>query len=242
MDEEGTKYDYSCTMQKVAFNNGKVVSASGEMPLLKNEIIADYRENNTENIKKTDAKTNIKLEATSSEISANTELEVTEITTGETFEKIKDILENVNNFKVYDITLKENNEKIQPKGKVKISIPIPEGFNASSLAIYRLEENGSKTEYKVTVANNYAMFETEHFSTYILGEKSKQSTEQATTENNTANNTNEDTESNIVVNDTKLPKTGEEINNFAKWLSIAIVLGIIWIMSMLLIEREKRKI
>ena len=41
--------------------------------------------------------------------------------------------------------------------------------------------------------------------------------------------------------DNKLPQTGEETNVFAKWLSIVILLGIVWLMSMLLIDREKKK-
>ena len=48
-------------------------------------------------------------------------------------------------------------------------------------------------------------------------------------------------EVNTIKNDTRLPKTGEENNVFAKWLSIAIFLGIFWIVSMLLIDRKKKK-
>ena len=41
--------------------------------------------------------------------------------------------------------------------------------------------------------------------------------------------------------DDELPKTGEETNRFAVWLSTAVVLGIVWLGSMLLIDREKKK-
>ena len=220
-DEEGTKYDYSCTMQKVVFKNGKVISVSGELSSLKNEIIADY----SETIKKTDTKTNIKLEATNSTISTNTEMNITEIISGEKFDKIKNNLPQIKSFKVYDIVLSENNEEIQPNGNVKISIPIPEGVNTSKLVVYRIEEDSTKTEYKVTVENGYATFETDHFSTYVLGEKSDE------TQENVKYTTTE-----------KLPQTGEENNILAKWLTIIIILGILWISSMLLIEYENKKI
>lgn len=50
-------------------------------------------------------------------------------------------------------------------------------------------------------------------------------------------------EVNTKTNDTtKLPKTGEENSTFANWLSIVIILGIFWLLSMLLIDREKKKI
>lgn len=76
-------------------------------------------------------------------------------------------------------------------------------------------------------------------------------------DNNNNNNNATDTGSNLentnhssidelggtstIKNDTRLPKTGEENNVFAKWLSIVVVLGIFWILSMLLIDREKKK-
>lgn len=65
------------------------------------------------------------------------------------------------------------------------------------------------------------------------------------TDNSTDNNTNNNVENNVsnnAENVTKLPQTGEETNEFTKWLSIAIFLGVFWLMSMLLIDYEKKKI
>lgn len=216
-DPEAKVYD-SYTVQKVVIQNGKVISATGEFPW---DIIADLGESNNENndktITKTDNKTNIKLEASSGMIPDNTIMNIIEINSGETFNKIKNILSEIKNFKVFDITLKVNDTNIQPNGKVKISIPIPAGFDASRLIVYRVDENNTKTEYQVTVTNGYATFVTDHFSTYVLGEKLKDN------------------------NDAKLPQTGEETNAFARWLSITIILGIFWLVSMIFIDREKKK-
>lgn len=63
-------------------------------------------------------------------------------------------------------------------------------------------------------------------------------------ENNTQQNEETDKEelpNDTIENDTKLPQTGEENNAFVKWLSIAIPLGIFWLIAMLLIDREKKK-
>lgn len=65
------------------------------------------------------------------------------------------------------------------------------------------------------------------------------------TDNNKENNaSNNDTENNIENNSeniTKLPQTGEETNGVVEWLSRVILLGIFWLVSMLLIDREKKK-
>lgn len=226
-------------MRKIVIQNGKVVSATGELPY---DVIADFSESNDddngesnkESITKTDSKTNIKLEATSGMIPDNATMNIVEISSGEDFEKIKNVLDGIKNFKAYDITLKSDDTNIKPQGKVKISIPIPVGFDTSNLIVYGIEKDGTKTEYQVKVADGYATFETDTFSTYVLGEKVSNETQ-----NNGNSNTGETTTEN---NDTKLPQTGEETNTFATGLSIAIIAGIFWLVSMLLIDREKKKI
>ena len=233
IDETGSKKDYSYTMQKVIIENGKVVSTTGELrglPIIAN-LSDGSNENNDKVITKTDIKTNIKLEADKGIITDDTIMEITEISSGTTFDKIKNSLEEIKNFKAFDITLKSNNTNIQPKGNVKISIPVPVGFDASRLLIYRFEEDGTKIEYQVKVANGYATFETDHFSTYVLGEKTEVSNEN---QNKTGENVGE-------TNNTKLPQTGEGTNTFVTWLSIVILVGIFWLGSMLLIDREKKK-
>ena len=230
---------YSCTRQRVIIEKEKVVTVSGSkgMGNLISDLAIENNQAETEKIIiKTDSKTRIKLEAQKDIIPDDAIIDVIEIASGETFNKIKGTLVEFKNFKAFDITLKSNNAYIQPTGKVKVSVPIPAGFDSSKLVVYRLDENNTKTEYQVTVVNGYATFETDHFSTYVLGETAELS-------NETQNKTDE----NVIVtntekNDTKLPQTGEETNVFAKWLSIAIALGVFWIFSMLLIEREKKKI
>lgn len=224
----------SCTMKKVVVENKKVVLTSGKIrnfeviATLGNKINTD---DNVQTIVKEDSNTNIKLEASSGVLPDNTTMNITEITSGETFEKIKNNLTKINNFKAFDITLKANDKNIQPNGKVKISIPIPASFDDSKLTVYRLDENNTKTEYQVAAVNGYATFETDHFSTYVLGEKTEISDENQ-------DNANENIEG---TNNTKLPQTGEETNAFTEWLSVAIPLSIFWLVSMLLIDREKKK-
>lgn len=117
-----------------------------------------------------DKETNVKLEANSNVVPSDTVLEVKPI---QEISDIKTILSDVNNFVAYDITLKSKGVEIQPNGKVKIMIPVPNNFDTNNLVVYRV--NGKdKVKYNVTIQtiNNikYAVFETDHFSTYVLGE------------------------------------------------------------------------
>ena len=119
-----------------------------------------------------DKTTNIKLEADTTVVPEDTKIVVNRIENGSTYETAEKTLKDiVSKMYVYDITLKSNNAEIQPNGKVKISIPIPEDYNKANLVVYRIDENGTKTEYTVKVLDNYAVFETDHFSTYVLAEK-----------------------------------------------------------------------
>lgn len=122
--------------------------------------------------------------------------------------------------------------------------------------IYGVDETGSKNDYsytmqKVIIENGKVVSVSGELQGIPiianLGEDN----------NNDNNNNATDTGSNLentnhssidelggtstIKNDTRLPKTGEENNVFAKWLSLVVVLGIFWILSMLLIDREKKK-
>lgn len=141
------------------------------------ESLIIVRKNNN-SINLTDSTTDIKLETSEGVIPSNTVLEVASITEGTTYNTVKTALANISKFKIFDITLKSNGVAIQPNGKVKISIPVPTEFDKSKLVVYRVEDNGDKTEYAVTVNGDVATFETDHFSTYVLAEKEvTQSTE-----------------------------------------------------------------
>ena len=120
-----------------------------------------------------DKQTGIKLEGTTEILPNNTEMFVENLNK----ENIKFEDKNRNEFKAYDITLKAEDSKIQPKKEVKINIPIPDNFDTKNLVVYRIE-NDRKIEYNVNVLTidnkKYATFKTDHFSTYILAGNEKE--------------------------------------------------------------------
>lgn len=130
-----------------------------------------------EKITKVDSTTGIGFEAEVAKVPANTVISVEKVTSGENFNKINIILgDNVNEMAAYNISLLSNGVKIQPKGNIKVYLPIPSGFDISNLTVYYINtETGAKESFDVTIETiegiKYAVFETNHFSTYILAEK-----------------------------------------------------------------------
>ena len=152
-----------------------------------------------------DTVTNIKLETTKDIVPEGTQLIVNKVTAGNEYVLVENSLKDtVSKIVVYDISLQSNGVDIQPNGKVKISIPIPKDYNKANLVVYRIDENGTKTEYAVKILDNYAVFETDHFSTYVLAEK-------ANIEDNTQTETPQEEEKQDTTNEhikDETPKTG----------------------------------
>ena len=119
----------------------------------------------------------IKLETNTSVVPVNTTLISKKVEDEKTLKTVKESLKEISNkYVTFDISLINDNKKIQPNGKVKISIPIPSDYDTSKLVVYRIESNGEKVEYNVTVNGNMATFETDHFSTYVLAERTTEDT------------------------------------------------------------------
>lgn len=154
----------------------------------------------------TDSTSNVKLDTTTAIVPEDTSLKVEVVTEGEKFDKIKGIL-GTDKLSIFSITLMSNDAAVQPKGNVKLSLPIPDNFNKDNLIAYRIDEDGTKTDYSVKVEGNYAVIETNHFSDYVLTEK--------------ADSTNESSDSNANL-DTE-PKTG--IDNPVQFVLTVLVVA-----------------
>ncbi|MBQ3135871.1 MAG: leucine-rich repeat domain-containing protein [Clostridia bacterium] len=72
----------------------------------------------------------------------------------------------------YDISFVLNGEKVQPNGNVTVKIPIPTDFSAENCVIYYVDVNGNKTLIPSRYEDGYIVFETDHFSEYVLVDES----------------------------------------------------------------------
>lgn len=72
------------------------------------------------------------------------------------------------NLLVYDITLKNGDETVQPDKTVDVDIPLLEGSSEDGVGIYRLEADGSTTDMNPENVDGKLSFKTEHFSVYCV--------------------------------------------------------------------------
>lgn len=106
-----------------------------------------------------------------SEFSKDTILDAYVVTDAEELDTIPDsVTSNIENYSVYNITLRESGAEVQPGEEIEIRIPIPENVNPDKCVIYRLEDNGTLTLLPSTIENGYIVFTTTHLSYYIVGE------------------------------------------------------------------------
>ena len=72
----------------------------------------------------------------------------------------------------YDISFVVDGEKVQPNGMVTIKIPLPDGYNVNSIKVFYVDDNGNKTKLDSKIENGYIVFETDHFSEYVIVDES----------------------------------------------------------------------
>lgn len=213
-------------LEKISGDNYKVYLTGGGkviIPIRKatSDNTGNKEDTNDSSIIQTDTTTNIKLETTTDVVPEDTKLIVKKVTEGENYNKVVEVLgSNVSKFILYDISLMSNNANIQPNGKVKISLPIPSGYDTNNIVIYRVADNGDKIKYNATISNNYAIIETDHFSNYVIAEEKADTTQTPATEENRELD--------------ETPKTG--VNNVAL-VSIAIV-SIISLAGIIIIKKK----
>ncbi|MBQ8472030.1 MAG: hypothetical protein IJ501_00850 [Bacilli bacterium] len=170
--------------------------------------------------KTTDTKTNIEISSDVS-IPYDTSVEVSKLTDGVEYEKIIKILEVENHetfdLKLYSKTSKEYITSLE-NGKFEVKIPIPENLKDKTLVVYYISEDENIEEYEVIIDNNYAIFQTDHFSIYTLAEKNITDSEQDTTLDN-----NQDTTVDNQEEQEKIPETFDKLENYIIIMFISLL-------------------
>lgn len=132
----------------------------------------------TKPVKNEDKDTRVKVEIPANVVPVDTKLLVVPImeSNATVFNKVKTALNGtVEKFKSFDISLECENKKIQPNGKVKVTMDIPTDYDDGRVLVYRILEDGTLQDMEAIVNGNTISFETDHFSLYAVAEKAKAS-------------------------------------------------------------------
>ena len=73
-------------------------------------------------------------------------------------------------YQLYNICFVKNEKEVKPNGKVTVKIPIPSGYDKERCVVYRQEADGWWVVLQAVVEGNYLVFETDHFSLYVIAE------------------------------------------------------------------------
>ena len=146
---------------------------------INNQTVPIVLEKNSKKIKdiefKTkDLETNIEINSKSSRIPLDTLIEAKEITKNQ--KQFKEILDKLNkdNGMIFDLKLhSETLDKYITKlsdGTFEVRIPLKDEYKNKNLTAYYIKDNGEIEEHQITIKDNYAIFITDHFSTYTIAE------------------------------------------------------------------------
>lgn len=69
---------------------------------------------------------------------------------------------------VYDISVIKDGVKIQPDGKVKVTVSVPEIDTGKTYTVYHIKQDGAVEKIKPTVQSGKVVFETDGFSCFII--------------------------------------------------------------------------
>ena len=137
-------------------------------------IARDSSRLKTPEMNTTDLKTNIKINTNSSLVPLDTKVSATifDNDSNEYKEQIKktNIKEGiVLDLKLYSNSISEYISELK-SGNFKVYIPIDKEYQDKSLIAYYVKDDGSIEKHEVIIKDGYAIFETNHFSTYTIGE------------------------------------------------------------------------
>ena len=143
------------------------------------------------------------------------------------------IVGTLKTFTAYDITLKDNDGKsVEPSGKVKLSLEIPKDYDKNNIGVYRVDGE-ILIAYETKINGEYAEIETDHFSTYIVGEKAEVKEETNAKVNNETSNKNNTSSKDSTPSDSNIenPKTGDN-------MIIFFVIGLLLIGGIAVVGRK----
>ena len=123
-----------------------------------------------------DPATGIAADADENVFPVGTLLYVTPVESGEGYDQISTIMSMIaDQFKVYDIRFVNmmDYSMTEPAGTVRISIPVPEGFDTANFSVSKFGEDGTRAEISFEITDGKAVFETDSAGTFLISQMKK---------------------------------------------------------------------
>ena len=158
-----------------------------------------------------DKNTGIRVNAPANTFKEKVELVVNTIKAGsKEYKNAEKALEKTGKkFKLFELHFENAaGTEIQPDGKVTVKYPIPEGYDKDKIAVYRINDNGTKTKMVGAVKGGFIEITQNHFSYYAIVEEGSTIT---------------DAENTAIVNG-NAPKTGDTAA-MMPWMLLALAAG-----------------
>ena len=73
-------------------------------------------------------------------------------------------------YELYNICFVKDDKEVQPNGQVTVRVPVPNGFDGKHCTVYRQESDGTWSVLSARVDGDYLVFETDHFSMYVIAQ------------------------------------------------------------------------
>ena len=123
----------------------------------------------------TDDGTGVGIEIDSGDYDGEVEIVVSETFDGSAFNLVNTETEATRSM-IYDIKITVDGEEVQPNGKVRVRMPLPEGYDESRTFVYHVDTStgiveGMKAAVETINGKKYLVFETTHFSYYAVVEE-----------------------------------------------------------------------
>lgn len=170
----------------------------------------------------TDTATGVQIHADKGVFDEGVKFVVNEITVGADYDNSASALSDVGKkFKLYDVKfLDKDGNETSPNGTVTISFPIGAGYDTDKLAVYRINDDDSKTLVKGAAENGMYIITTKTAAKYALAEKDSNAVNEQNGQN--SNDSQTSAGGNTADNGSDASPQTSDNGNTASWLLMAL--------------------
>lgn len=174
-----------------------------------------------------DSVTGVKIHADKGVFEEGVKLVIKEITMGADYDNAVSAFSEVGKkFKMYEIHFEDSDgNEVQPNGTVSVSYPLPAGYDAENVVLYRINSDGSKTLIKGVAKDGYYTVIAKSFGKLALVRKESVITDNQHADNlyngntGTTNNGNDNNVPGSYQSEVTAPQTGDN-SNLELWLML----------------------